>query len=297
MHGFLNIDKPRGITSFGVIEELRKKLGVKKVGHAGNLDPDATGVLVVGVGKGTRFLEFVMNLEKEYMATIKLGILTDTLDMTGEEIDRKDVPRLSEEKLKKVLRGFLGEIMQTPPAYSAIRVEGKRLYELAREGVYVKPKPRKVRIHRLELLGIADDEFMIRVICSKGTYIRSLARDIGEKLGTYGIVKELRRTRVGHFTVENAIPLDSSPEGIKKALMPIDEGLSHLKKVVLKEKAARYFQNGTQVGIAGILRKSPDARSFEHVRVYTPGGKFIGVGYLRWDSLSPVKVLPPELIR
>ena len=296
MHGFLNIDKPRGITSFGVIEELRNKLGIKKMGHAGNLDPDATGVLVVGVGKGTRFLEFIMDLEKEYMATIKLGVLTDTLDMTGEVIDEKPVPELSETRLRKVLKGFLGDIMQTPPAYSAIRVEGKRLYELAREGVYVKPKPRRVRIHRIELLGLAGDEFMIRVVCSKGTYIRSLARDIGEKLGTYGVVKELRRTRVGHFRVENAVPLDADVERLKSALLKIDEGLSHLKEVILKEKAARYFQNGTQVGIAGILRKSPDARSFEHVRVYRPDGRFIGVGYLRWDSLSPVKVLPPDFI-
>ena len=295
MHGFINIDKPRGITSFGVIEKLRDILGIKKVGHAGTLDPDATGVLVVGVGKGTRFLEFLMDLEKEYLATIKLGILTDTLDMSGKVMARKDVPELTEDKLKKVLKGFLGEIMQTPPAYSAIRVEGKRLYELAREGILVNPKPRKVKIYKLELIGLANDEFVIRVVCSRGTYVRSLARDIGEKLGTYGVVKEMRRTRIGHFRIENAIPLDAEPEKIKSAIIPIDKGLSHLKEVVLKEKAAFYFQNGTQVGSAGILRKSRDARSFEHVRVYRPDGRFLGIGYLRWDSISPVKVLPPNI--
>ncbi len=294
MHGFINLDKPRGITSFGVIEQLRKKFRIKKIGHAGTLDPDGTGVLVIGVGKGTRFLEFITGLEKEYLATIKLGVLTDTLDASGEILATKDVPELSENTLKKVLKSFIGEITQSPPAYSAVRVEGKRLYELAREGVLVNPKPRKVRIHKIELLGIAGDEFIIKVVCSKGTYIRALARDIGEKLGTYGIVRELRRTRVGHFRIENSVKLDELLEMDTPPLIPIDKGLSHLKYVVLKEKSAYYFQHGTQIGAGGILRRSADVRSFEYVRTYSPDGRFLGVGYLRWEGLSPVKVLPPE---
>ena len=290
MDGFLNLNKPRGITSFTAVEEVRKRLKEKKAGHAGNLDPDATGVLVIGLGKATRFLPYITDVEKEYVATIKLGVLTDTLDASGEVMGKKEVPPIGRSKLEEVLRHFIGEIEQTPPAYSAVKIEGKRLYELAREGVLVNPKPKKVTIYEIELLDLGEDEFRIRAVVSKGTYIRSLARDIAVRLGTYGIVKDLVRTRIGHFTLEEAVDLDD-PD-LEKKVIPPDEGLIHLGEVVLKEKAAWYFRNGNRVGVSGILSRSKNVRSFEYVRVYDESGEFIGVGFMKWDGLYPKRVIP-----
>ncbi|RKY95582.1 MAG: tRNA pseudouridine(55) synthase TruB, partial [Candidatus Hydrothermota bacterium] len=258
MDGFLNLNKPKGITSFTAVEEVRRRLKEKKAGHAGNLDPNATGVLVIGLGKATRFLPYITNVEKEYIATIKLGVLTDTLDASGEVMDKKEVPPVDRAQLEEVLRHFIGEIEQTPPAYSAVKIEGKRLYELAREGVLVNPKPKKVTIYEIELLNLGEDEFRIRAVVSKGTYIRSLARDIAARLGTYGIVKDLVRTRIGHFTLEEAVDLDD-PD-LEKKVIPPDKGLLHMGEVVLKEKAAWYFRNGNRVGVSGILSRSKNVR-------------------------------------
>ena len=290
MDGFLNLNKPKGITSFTAVEEVRRRLKEKKAGHAGNLDPNATGVLVIGLGKATRFLPYITDVEKEYIATIKLGVLTDTLDASGEVMDKKEVPPVDRAQLEEVLRHFIGEIEQTPPAYSAVKIEGKRLYELAREGVLVNPKPKKVTIYEIELLDLGEDEFRIRAVVSKGTYIRSLARDIAVRLGTYGIVKDLVRTRIGHFTLEEAVDLDD-PD-LEKKVIPPDEGLIHLGEVVLKEKAAWYFRNGNRVGVSGILSRSKNVRSFEYVRVYDESGEFIGVGFMKWDGLYPKRVIP-----
>jgi tRNA pseudouridine55 synthase len=290
MEGFLNIFKPKGITSFGVVKEIRKRTGEKKVGHAGNLDPHATGVLVVGVGKATRFISYIMNLDKEYIAKIKLGILTDTLDITGEILMTKEVPNLGRMELLDAIKSFEGEILQIPPAYSAVRIEGKRLYDLAREGVLISPKAKKVKIYSIELLTMDKNSFSIRVTCSKGTYIRSLARDIAERLGTVGIVEELERVRIGNFKIDQAVQLDD-PDIIGK-IIPIDKGLEHLPEIVLKERASVYFRNGNRVSLSGILRRSSSARSFDHVRVYDETHHFIGIGFLKWDGVYPKKVIP-----
>lgn len=289
MNGFLLVDKPKGITSFDVVKIARKKVGVRKIGHAGNLDPHATGLLILGIGRATRFIPYIMDLDKEYIATIKLGILTDTLDVTGEVIDEKPVHDFDEESLKNVLRNFLGEIEQIPPSYSAIRVKGQRLYELAREGIYVTPKPKRVVIYNLEILGINEDKIELRVVCSKGTYIRALARDIGEKLGTYGMVEELRRTKIGPFSIQEAL----TPEEIEPdKVIPIDEGLRHLPAIVINEKATWHFKNGNPVGLNGILKRIGNPRTFQHVKVYDPSGKFLGIGLLKWDGIYPKRVLP-----
>lgn len=292
MDGFLNIDKPKGITSYDVIRILKKRLGVQRIGHAGNLDPHATGVLVVGIGKATRFLPFVQELEKEYIAVIQLGVLTDTLDITGEVLDTREVRPFSQERLLEVLKRFEGEIKQTPPAYSAVRVAGQRLYKLAREGIHVVPKPKTVFIHRLELLAMERDSFTLRILCSKGTYIRSLARDIGEALGTYGIVKELQRTRVGHFRVEDAVSPDD-PE-IEKRILPIDQGLAHMPEVFLSHRAADLFRHGNRVPSKGIQKFNPHVRAFQKVRVYDEAGRFLGVGLFHWDRVDPKRVLSPS---
>jgi len=287
--GFLNINKPIGITSYDVIRKIKKKLKIKKVGHAGNLDPNASGVLVVGIGTATRFLTFITDLPKEYIAEIKFGKLTDTLDATGEVLDRKPVPKLEREKVERVLRYFLGEIDQVPPSYSAVRVKGKRLYELARSGILVQAKPKRVTIYSIELLELMDDRIKIRTYVSRGTYIRSLARDIGYRLGTYGIVNTLMRTRIGHFVIEEAVEPDSE---LEKHIIPPDVALSHMPQVYLREHALKHFLNGNRVSPSGITRKTGYIRSFQLVRVYDHNDKFLGVGVMKWEGLFPKRLLP-----
>ncbi len=289
MDGFLNINKPVGITSYDVIRKIKKKLGIKKVGHAGNLDPNASGVLVVGIGTATRFLTFITDLPKEYIAEIKFGELTDTLDATGEVLDRKPVPKLEREKVERILKYFLGEIDQIPPSYSAVRVKGKRLYELARSGILVQAKPKRVTIYSIELLDLLDDRIKIRTYVSRGTYIRSLARDIGYRLGTYGIVNTLMRTRIGHFVVDEAVDPDSD---IANYIIPPDVALSHMPQVYLREHALKHFLNGNRVSPSGITRKTGYIRSFQLVRVYDHNENFLGVGVMKWEGLFPKRLLP-----
>lgn len=293
MEGFYNIDKPAGISSYDVIRHLKKFIKSRKIGHSGNLDPGATGVLVIGVGRATRLLEYITDLEKEYTGTIKLGILTDTLDTDGEVLMRKEVPEISEDRVKEVFKHFTGEIEQTPPAYSAIRIKGKRLYELAREGVMVTPKKRKVKIYKLELLSFQGDRIEFNAVVSRGTYLRSLARDIAEELGTFGIIERLRRIRIGPFKVAESVKLDDIKlDNYLKFLIPIKEGLSFFPAVYLSERAAEHFRQGNMVSKAGILRKDTEASAFSYVRVFDNLGNFIGVGFLKWEGIIPRKVLP-----
>ena len=204
--GFLNINKPKGMTSHDVVYYVRKVLGIKQVGHSGTLDPLAEGVLVVGVGKATRLFEFLEE-EKEYIASIKFGYESDTLDIEGECTKKEDYfPE--ENQLKEVLKEFLGETEQIPPKYSAIKIGGKKLYDLARKGKEIcEIKPRPVKIKNIELLEIDENKAKIKVVCSKGTYIRSLIRDIAQKLGTVAVMSDLKRTKSGAFEIYNSIEI------------------------------------------------------------------------------------------
>lgn len=228
MDGILIVDKPKGMTSFDVVREVRKKYNTKKVGHIGTLDPLATGVLTILIGKATKLSDFLMEHEKEYIATLKLGKSTDTGDSEGNTIEEKEVKHeIYEEelnnysykeiskreenseiyiKLEEVFQSFIGESMQIPPMYSAIKVQGKKLYELAREGKTVERTPRKIFIKDITILKVdtSNNEIEYKVTCSKGTYIRVLCEDIAKKLGTVGYMKSLRRTRIGNFRIEDA---------------------------------------------------------------------------------------------
>lgn len=291
MDGFLFIDKPKGITSHRVVDQIRKILRIRKVGHAGSLDPHATGILVVGIGKATRFLPFLMDLPKTYVATIRLGILTDTLDITGEVLRREGVPSLQRATIEQILRTFRGEIEQTPPAYSAKKIRGQRLYELARAGVLVTPPKKRVTIYDLDCIDFDATRLHIRVRVSKGTYIRSLARDIAQALKTVGVVEELRRTAIGPYKVEEAIPLEDE-EGIRANLKSLGEGLRHLPEVVLKPGGLLRFVNGNRVALHGIAHRG--GSMFQHVRVYDPDHHFLGIGMLTWEGLYPERLLPFE---
>lgn len=293
MDGFLNIYKKKGPTSYDVIRAIKKHLKIKRIGHAGNLDPMGEGVLVVGIGKATRFLEFIMNETKEYRVKVKFGILTTTLDSEGEVIQEMPVPTLDREKLLSVLAQFQGEIEQVPPSFSAIKFEGKRLYEYAREGVFLVPKPRKVKIHKIDLLEIGDDYIVIDVECSSGTYMRSLARDIGQKLGTVAIVEDLTRLRVGDYRIENAVQIDDGKKLIE-SIIPIHEGLPMKTSVFLNPSGATMFMNGNKVPRRFISRLSQEARAFSLVKVFDNENNFLGVGFLTWEGLEPKKVYIPE---
>ncbi len=222
-HGFLSVDKPAGMTSFQVVRIVKRHLTEKKIGHAGTLDPLATGLLILAIGRQyTRQISTIQDLEKEYEVEIKLGVGTDTDDADG-AITNDSKLSVTDDQIKEAILLFVGKLDQMPPQFSAKKVGGKRAYKLARAGETVDLKPSQVVVHSIEILSIKNGEFPIlhlKITCSKGTYIRSLARDIGEKLGSFGHVVTLKRTKIGHFSVSDSISLDDiTPEKIKSALI------------------------------------------------------------------------------
>ena len=204
----LNIYKPKGITSFGVVKKIRKIIGEKKVGHGGTLDPFAEGVLIIGTGSDTKELKKITDTDKTYTASIKLGKTTNTLDPEGDVIKKKRIPRISESKINKVLKSFLGASMQTPPMFSAKKIGGIKLYELARKNIIVDRKPTQINISDINLINFNETNIVFTVACSKGTYIRVLGKEIAERLGTVGYLNSLIRTRVGEYLIDDSISLN-----------------------------------------------------------------------------------------
>lgn len=219
MDGVLNIDKPRGITSHDVVQRVRRILRIKKVGHTGTLDPEATGVLPVLVGKATKISRFLINSDKEYIATMMLGIKTDTGDSKGRVISEASGPFPSEKEIRSVFEGFTGRIPQVPPMYSAIKVNGMPLYSLARKGIEVERKAREITVYSLDIRNIESTLITFRVHCSKGTYIRTLVSDIGDALGVGGHLVSLRRIVAGKFRIEDSVSLKELEEGYKNGNM------------------------------------------------------------------------------
>jgi tRNA pseudouridine55 synthase len=221
--GFILINKPTGITSHDVVDKLREITKIKRIGHAGTLDPFATGLLILGIGREfTKKLSIFQKKDKEYIATLKLGAESDTFDREGKIVEKK-VKKIPERKeIEEVLKSFLGEIEQIPPAFSAKKIKGKKLYELARKGIKVEPKPQKVKIYEISILEYRFPYLKIKVKCSSGTYIRSLANDIGKKLGCGSFVEELIRTKIGEFSIENAVELSKlTPQNWKNFLFKV----------------------------------------------------------------------------
>ncbi|MBS5946575.1 MAG: tRNA pseudouridine(55) synthase TruB, partial [Peptoniphilus harei] len=246
--GLLIFDKEKGITSHDLVYKVRKKLGIKKVGHTGTLDPMATGVLVISIGKGTKTSDYILSSDKVYEAKIKLGVLTDSYDITGKILEEENV-NFTEEEIKDALIKLTGKISQRPPIYSALKVKGKKLYEYAREGKDVEIKKRDVEIYKIELLDFnGKDEFKILTKVSKGTYIRSLANDLGRSLGTFGTLTELRRTRSGSFKIEDAIKVSDfeklSLDEIKEKILPMDLALIDFKRIDIPKSFCEKFIMG-----------------------------------------------------
>lgn len=227
IEGVLLVDKPKGLTSHDVVYHLRRKLQMKKIGHAGTLDPMATGVLVMLIGKATRISQYLMSVDKVYEGEATLGVVTDSQDAEGEVMETRPVPELTEAGVRELMKTFLGDQYQTPPMHSAIKIGGVPLYKLARKGEEVEREPRFIRIASFDLLSFALPKLTFRLACTKGTYVRTVANDLGQKLGCGAHLSELRRTGSGKFTIEQCLPLDqiealSLPE-IEKRLIPVYE--------------------------------------------------------------------------
>jgi len=302
--GILIIDKPEGITSHDVVSRCRRILKTKKIGHTGTLDPFATGVVVILVGKATRLAQFLDKDAKEYLATVRLGFETDTGDRTGvrreEEKGRRGEEEIvSFEEIEAVLKDFRGEIWQTPPMYSAKKVEGKKLYELARKGIEIERKPVKINIYELELISEHNENnfpfsafhFPLKVVCSAGTYIRVLAEDIGKKLNIGAHLEELRRTAAGKFKIENALTLEElekqvAENNLENHPVSMNEAISHLAEVKLNAEDIAKIKNGVK------LRKDlPESKDGDFLR-FSDGTNLLAIGFYN----EAEKTVQPKLV-
>lgn len=305
-NGILNINKPEGWTSQDVVAKLRGRLHIRRVGHTGTLDPMATGVLPVCFGKATRIIEYYDDDFKTYEAEMKLGMVTDTLDITGTVLETKPVD-VSEEDVIQAIDSFRGWITQIPPKYSALKVNGKPLYKYAREGVEVEIKSRKIYVADIQPVevNLGENRILFRVTCSKGTYIRTICDDIGKKLGCGGTMTALQRIQSGCFRVEDArtLPeiLEMTDEELERCVIPMDETLVHLGRIELKSmESVPFYYNGREIdtGYVNVLASPavPEAlqegsRLGDKYRVYDPEGKFLGISSLRENTLYPEKVI------
>jgi tRNA pseudouridine55 synthase len=291
--GLLLAEKGPGVTSFQVVAHLRRTLGVSKVGHGGTLDPMATGLLPILLGEATKLTAYLLGQDKEYVATIRLGVTTDTLDATGAVTGERPVPALGAGELQAVLDRFVGEIEQVPPMYSALHAGGKRLHELARAGIAVERAPRRVRVYAFALLECALPRLRVRVACGSGTYVRSLAADLGEALGCGGHVETLVRTRVGSLRLEDAAPWAAIQEGdvatLGSRVLPPDRAVGHLPAASLAPDSARRLSHGQSVPPSDLGQASPPAAAGP-CRVYL-GTVFLGIGELSPHGLRPLRLL------
>ena len=288
--GILNVDKPEGITSFQVVARVRKLSAVKKVGHAGTLDPLATGVLLVCLGQATRVTEYLMELPKTYRGSVRLGVATDTFDSTGATTFEGDAGPVDETKLKEALETLESREEQTPPSYSAIKVEGTPAYRLARAGRPVSLRPRKVSIEQINLLSFKPPLVELEIRCGKGTYIRTLADDLGRLLGCGAHLAALRRTAVGLFQVDDAFPINRLEAAFEdgswqELLLPIDYGLGHFPAVHLEMEAEKDIRHGCALEMESLpFQRLQDAQDGQRCRAYAEDGSFVGI--LRYDGES-----------
>ena len=278
MTGIICLDKPKGMSSFMAVKRASRLLGVKKAGHTGTLDPMATGVLVIMLGHSTRFIELLPEHKKGYTARVRLGLTTDTLDITGEVLSESPVS-VTEEQLLSVAENFKGEILQTPPMYSALKKDGERLYDLARKGIEIEREQRQITIEKLELYDFDGIEFSIDVTCSAGTYIRSLCDDIGRELGCGAVMTELRRTEANGFSIDKAVTLEEletlvNENNIQSAFTSVEAALLSYNEITVTKPQANRFHNGGGLAYDRLHGDYP----IGIYRVYSPERKLLGLG-------------------
>ena len=290
--GIVLLDKPHGITSNKALQQVKGLFQARKAGHTGSLDPLASGLLVLCLGEATKISAYLLDADKRYVVTGRLGAKTDSGDAAGQVV-RDNVPIPGKEAIAGALAQFRGPISQVPPMYSALKHKGQRLYELARQGREVERKARPVTIHRLELTGFGDDRFELDVICSKGTYVRTLVEDIAEAAGSCAYVEALRRTGLGPFTADDLVSMEQvealaqeSPEALDTLLRPIDSAISGWPAVTLGKDASWYLQRGQPV-------TAPGAPAQGRVRLYAAESRFIGIGEVTTDG----RIAPKRLFR
>lgn len=292
VNGVMNIYKEKGYTSHDVVAKLRGILKIKKIGHTGTLDPDAEGVLPICIGNATKLCELIMEKEKEYRAELILGRQTDTQDISGKVLHISEHYKdLTREQIEAAIMGFVGEHDQIPPMYSALKVNGQKLYELARQGVEVERKPRKICIYSIEIESIELPKVIIRVKCSKGTYIRTLCNDIGDRLGTYGCMGSLLRTQSGRFMLKDAKRLDEIEKFVEenqtdKVLIPTDEVLNYLDKLTVREEFEKLLLNGNMLYEGAFAETFAITENMvedkDLYRIYDSRGRFMAV--YRYDK-------------
>lgn len=300
LEGILPVWKPEGFTSHDVVAKVRGILGIKRIGHTGTLDPAVTGVLPLCIGRATRMVEYIQELPKEYEAVLRIGISTDTEDMTGKVLEEVPHVQLNEKKILEVLHAFIGEIEQIPPMFSAVKIDGKRLYELAREGKEVERKSRKVTIHQLDILHMdleqKHPEIKFRALCSKGTYIRTLCVDIGKALGYPAVMKSLIRTSTGSIRREQCLTFEQieqmkAQDLLQAHMIPMDQAITHIPSVELTDQEAIHALQGKKITLTANRIAHSDA-SQTIFRAYSPDHRFLGL--FEWKSASrdlvPAKV-------
>lgn len=278
MNGVINIYKNTGMTSFDVVAMVRRVAKMKKVGHTGTLDPAASGVLPVCLGKATKIIDYIMENKKVYRVNLKLGMVTDTYDLEGEVLREKDASHITKDEILNCINSFVGTIDQVPPMYSALKQNGVRLYELARQGIEVHREARKVTIYSIENIKIeSNDNIQMDVCCSKGTYIRSLCYDIGEKLNVGATMTALERIQNGPFTKEEAINIeDLTEELLEKHIISIEKALDSFEKIIVNEKFGKLLRNGVKVFDNRMYSEEVEFNKL--YRVYEDNGVFLGLG-------------------
>lgn len=295
INGIVNVYKEKGFTSFDVVAKMRGIFHQKKIGHTGTLDPDAEGVLPVCLGKATRVCDLLTDKDKEYEAVLLLGKETDTQDLSGEVLNQAEVT-CSPEEVREAILSFVGDYMQIPPMYSALKVNGQKLCDLARKGVTIERQARPVKIFDIEILDMSLPEVRMKVHCSKGTYIRTLCQDIGTRLGCFGCMKSLLRTRVSEFTLENAYRLSELEELVKKAeetkdysfVQSVDQGFLHYPAVFVKEEARKMIVNGNRIPVSFVK----ETQYPETVRLYDAKKQFVGLYAFQKieNDYKPIKI-------
>ena len=296
INGIINVYKEKGFTSFDVVAKMRGMFHQKKIGHTGTLDPDAEGVLPVCLGKATKVCDLLTDKDKEYKAVLLLGIETDTQDISGEILNQKEVT-VSKEEVKSAILSFVGEYEQVPPMYSALKVNGQKLCDLARKGITVERKARPVKIHNIEITSVSLPEVEMIVSCSKGTYIRTLCDDIGKKLGCFGCMKSLLRTKVDRFELKDSYKLSELEELLKLPetdwtfVNPVDSVFQKYVSVTAKLDAQKFVDNGNRIP-ASMLEDFSEEKVQETVRLYDANQRFIGLySYLKEsEEYKPIKL-------
>jgi len=294
MNGYLPINKPKGITSFDAVFKIRKAAGTKKVGHTGTLDPMAEGLMIICLGKCTKAVSYITAHDKGYLATLQLGLISDTYDITGKITENPDYKRelISDEDISEVLLSFLGKSSQLPPMYSAKKIDGKKLYEIARKGEEIERTPSDIEIFDIDIKDISGDFVTFYVHVSKGTYIRSLIHDFGEKLGCGAVMTDLKRVKNGDFDLDDTVKVPDNfkaPEDVENALLPPDYVFKNLKAIKLNLFCERILKNGIPVNL--VRANIPNIyENGELIRIYNENDEFLAICRLTDDVLLKLEI-------